>query len=384
MTGRRHHRLAHLDGGRDHLHGGLRRHTATPAQLRADTAPVAPNDDRGGRAQPNQSPAISSCPTPIRGWPPWPAPSPPASRAPPTPIPTPTTRSRPSRPGWPTTSATPPTSRRCPPGPTPSTQFLFGNRLGFCEQISTATGGHAAVARHPGPRGGRLRARLLQPDHRPLRRAGQGRPRLGAGVVPRLRLAELRPHRRRPAGQPVARLGPGHALPAGCSPTSRWIPIGIVAVAGRRGRSRCVGGGGGARPPGPTRSPPTSSGAGPGAGSRRLVTRRCRPTAYGLADGRRRGTAPAWIAVNPIGRSATPTAGVEPVGRADRRRRCDFGPPLPTGRRRRRRPGDGPHDREHGQRLVERGPGGQQRAVGHQLAGPAEGRARPRRRSPRR
>ena len=62
---------------------------------------------------------------------------------------------------------------------------------------------------HPGPRGRRLRARPLQPDHRPLRHPGQGRPRLGAGLVPRLRLAELRPHGRRAAGQPDAGLGAG-------------------------------------------------------------------------------------------------------------------------------------------------------------------------------
>ena len=65
-------------------------------------------------------------------------------------------------------------------------------------------GRDAALHRHPGARSGRLRPRALQPHHRPLRRPGQGRARLGAGVVPGLRVAELRPHRGGAAGQPVA------------------------------------------------------------------------------------------------------------------------------------------------------------------------------------
>ena len=41
-----------------------------------------------------------------------------------------------------------------PPGADTVDEFLFGNRVGFCEQISTSLGGHAALARHPRPGGG--------------------------------------------------------------------------------------------------------------------------------------------------------------------------------------------------------------------------------------
>ena len=88
-------------------------------------------------------------------------------------------------------------------------EFLFGNRTGFCEQISTAMAVMLRTDRHPRPRGGGIRPGFLQPDHRPVRGPGQGRPRLGPGVVPRLRLAELRPHRRRsrwPIRRPVPTL----------------------------------------------------------------------------------------------------------------------------------------------------------------------------------
>ena len=171
-------------------------------------------------------------------------------------------------------------------------------------------GGHAAVARHPRPGGGRLRARLLQPDHRPLRRAGQGRPRLGAGVVPRLRLAELRPHRGGPAGQPVAGLGAGHQrrpragpAPVGPHRRRRWrwwrrsSSSGGVACAGRR--------------PGPTRSPPTSSGAGPALGCRRRIDETL--SAYGqrLAGGRPAATGRQLIGVTPVVERYT-YGGIEP------------------------------------------------------------------------
>ena len=53
----------------------------------------------------------------------------------------------------------------------------------------------AALARHPGPAGGRVRDRRAQPVHRALRGAGQGRPRLGRGLLPGRRLAGLRPDR---------------------------------------------------------------------------------------------------------------------------------------------------------------------------------------------
>ncbi len=110
--------------------------------------------------------------------------------------------------------------------------FLFGTRRGYCEQISTATvvmlrslgiPAREAVGYVPGP---------LQPDHRPLRHPGQGRPRLGPGLVPRLRLAELRPDRngagrqsRRPAPCWPRRFGRGYW-------PGSLVPIAAVAVAG--------------------------------------------------------------------------------------------------------------------------------------------------------
>ncbi len=78
-------------------------------------------------------------------------------------------------------------------------------------------GGDAALPRHPRPRGRGVRAGGLRPDHRPVPGARQRRPRLGAGVVPRLRLAELRPdgggtaHRTEPGLDGPARRGLGSA-----------------------------------------------------------------------------------------------------------------------------------------------------------------------------
>ena len=126
------------------------------------------------------------------------------------------------------------------PGQDTVDEFLFGNRTGFCEQISTVAGRDAALHRHPGPRGGGVRARALQPHHRPLRRRGQRRPRLGAGVVPGLRLAELRPHRRG-ARWPTRR----RARPCCTTSPARWRRLPWVPIGARPGR--CRGGGAGRR-----------------------------------------------------------------------------------------------------------------------------------------
>ena len=86
-------------------------------------------------------------------------------------------------------------------------------------------GRDAALARHSRPRGGRLRARRLQPHHRPLSGACQRRARLGPGVVPRLRLAGLRPDGGRAAQRPQPRLdGPARRRrpPCAACPWSRW------------------------------------------------------------------------------------------------------------------------------------------------------------------
>ena len=98
-------------------------------------------------------------------------------------------------------------------------------------------GRHAPHPAHPRPRGHRLRARALQPHHRPLRRPGQRRPRLGPGLVPRLRLAELRPDRRGPVGQPDARPRPRPTTWSAPSTGCRWSrsPRWWSAGADRRG-----------------------------------------------------------------------------------------------------------------------------------------------------
>ncbi len=70
-------------------------------------------------------------------------------------------------------------------------------------------GDHAAEPGNPGPRGSGIRARPLQPDHRSLRRPGQGCPRLGPGLVSRIWLAEFRPDSHGATGQPDARIGAG-------------------------------------------------------------------------------------------------------------------------------------------------------------------------------
>ena len=166
-------------------------------------------------------------------------------------------------------------------------------------------------------------SRHLQSDHRPLRRGGQGRPRLGAGVVPRLRLAELRPDGRRPPGQPLARARCWPAPPVTTLAHLPWIPIGVVAGRGGRGRRgrrrrrRRV------RPPGPTRWPPTSSGAGPRLGPAPAYRRD--PVGLRRAAGRR-GDA----AVGP-GSSAPPTL-VERYTYGGRRalRRARSPPPWPS------------------------------------------------------
>ena len=71
------------------------------------------------------------------------------------------------------------------PGQDTVDEFLFGNRTGFCEQISTSLAVMLRSIGIPAREAVGLRARALQPHHRPLRRPGQGRPRLGPGVVPR-------------------------------------------------------------------------------------------------------------------------------------------------------------------------------------------------------
>ena len=151
------------------------------------------------------------------------------------------------------------------PGQDAVNHFLFGSRVGYCEQISTALAvmlrtlgvpTREAIGYVPGP---------VRPLERPLRDPGQGRPRLGAGVVPGSRLAELRPDRsgatrtarprrraalrRRPRASPTF---PGHrsarvlgaigcallavagSQPAPSSPAAGWLAQ-VTAELERRG-----------------------------------------------------------------------------------------------------------------------------------------------------
>ena len=87
--------------------------------------------------------------------------------------------------------------------------------------------GDAALARDPRPRGGGLRARRLRPDHRPLPGPRRRRPRLGPGVVPGLRLAELRS---RPPSVPSVPPSPGATALRDVAGALRRIPFVPVAA----------------------------------------------------------------------------------------------------------------------------------------------------------
>ena len=89
-------------------------------------------------------------------------------------------------------------SERPPTRPLPLDGFLFRDEVGYCQQFSGAMALMLRMAGHPGARGGRLLARLLQPRHRRVPRARPRRPLLGRGLLHRHRLGAVRPHARRP------------------------------------------------------------------------------------------------------------------------------------------------------------------------------------------
>ena len=97
-----------------------------------------------------------------------------------------------------------------PPGADTVNEFLFGNRVGFCEQISTSLAVMLRSIGIPTARSRRLRPGLVQPCDRLVRGTRRRCARVGAGVVSGPWLAELRSDRGRPAGQPL----PGHDRPA--------------------------------------------------------------------------------------------------------------------------------------------------------------------------
>ena len=198
--GRRHHRLPHRPRSRRHLHRAVPVNTPTTAQLEAVSgSPASDGDARTGQSAAARSAAA----------PPLPRVQALAERI--------TAQDR-------TTDAKvqaliawigahthystdiPP----LPPGADTVDEFLFGNRTGFCEQISTAM---AVMLRSIGIPA-REAVGYVPGSYNPITDLyevqGQGRPRLGPGVVPPLRLAELRPHRRGAPGQPLAR---GHPRP---------------------------------------------------------------------------------------------------------------------------------------------------------------------------
>ena len=153
--------------------------TATPAQLRADDSPYTLPAGHASRGR-------SSCRTPTHGCSPWPrsvtagdtstydegAVADPLDRRP-----------HPLLGGHPTAAGRRRHGRRVP--------LRQPSRI-LRADLDVARG-DAALPRHPRPRGRRVRAGRVQPDHRPLPGARQRRPRLGPGVVPRLRVAGLRP-----------------------------------------------------------------------------------------------------------------------------------------------------------------------------------------------
>ena len=349
--------------------------TVTTATAAAAARPPPPPADlaRGTRSPRRQLAPLPATPPRLPpGGRRWPAPITAGIGAPGTPTPTPTTRSRPSSAGWPThvryTTDIPP----LPAGADAVDSFLFGSRRGYCEQISTATvvmlrtlgiPARETVGYVPGPynpitdlydvqaKDAHAWVQVWFPGYGwqnfdPTADVPLANPSPGLGARhhgrPHPGPPPVDPRRRRAWSRPACR---------------RWCVrrrLRRPATWAHQVAADLERGGGPAR-------------AG-GAGS----TRPCRPTAQRLAVADP-GDAEGLPCDHPSWSSGTPTAASS--RRPSRSPRpWPFTRPLPAarhGRRRRHRPpGSGPG---HRQRLVERGPGGQQRPVGHQLAGPAEG-----------
>ena len=286
----RHHRVGRLDGVR--APSTPWSPTTTPPPPQQLRGPPCPGRQPGAAADalsPAQPPATSNSPTPTPGWPRWPARSPPASAPPGDPDPHTYDKVEAIEQWMSThvqyTTDIPPLA----PGADAVNSFLFGTRRGYCEQISTAT---VVMLRSLGIPA-RETVGYVPGSYNPITDlydvAGQGRPRLGAGVVPRLRLAELRPHRRRAAGQPVARLGAGPTAAGRTLAHLPWIPIGVVVgLVGTVARSppAPAAAPGHLGPPGRRRPRAGRSPPGPQAAGRRDPVRLRR--AAGRGDGPRR------------------------------------------------------------------------------------------------
>ncbi len=121
-------------------------------------------------------------------------------------------------------------------------EFLFGNRVGFCEQISTSLAvmlrslgipAREAVGYVPGP---------LQPDHRPLRRSGPTTP------TPGSRCGFRDTGGRASTPPPWCRSPTRARAPRPCrtsrrrSAVSRWVPVAAVLFGAGLVASCCAGG----------------------------------------------------------------------------------------------------------------------------------------------
>ena len=258
-----------------------------------------------------------------------------------------------------------------PAGADAVTSFLFGTRLGYCEQISTAT---VVMLRSLGIPA-RETVGYVPGSYDPITDLYEVQAKDAHAWVqvwfPGYGWQSFDPT----ADVPLANPSPGSVLARTAGRVLAhlpWIPIGIVAavtvvfVEVRRRRLR--------RPP--TWAHQIAADLERG-GARLGRRRRVNETlsAYGvrLAAGDDRYGA-GLIGVNPTGgalhlRRDRALGGADPR-RAGLRPRLPHGAaPRPAGRRASRS--------RQGQRLVERRPGGQQGPVGHQLAGPAEGQRRP-------
>ena len=122
------------------------------------------------------------------------------------------------------------------PGQDAVNQFLFGSPRGLLRADLDHARRHAPHPRGADARGDRLRAGAVRPSERPLRDPGQGRARLGRGVVPGSRLAELRPDG---TGLPGT-AGPRCSAPFRHRPHHRGTPVGTHRRRPLRGGDRCA------------------------------------------------------------------------------------------------------------------------------------------------